>query len=379
MKEQKGLKFALLFFIILTLGLGGYVIYDKVLEPIKNSTEQKLNDKEEPEPEQPEEPKKREYTQYLVLNPSEGPSYLAGVSEGKYYELLQFSNEEWSMSVQPIGLHDNKLYYLHDYGIQYIDLNEDELKEVMWIKYPEEEDGELNDVSGTPVILGDNLIFNLSSSDGNSPLDGILSLDLDAKDINESKQLVKDATFDTWVIDDQKENIYYIEFGYGSGDSLSVYNFKTGSTKKLVESVGNNIDYKNGYLLYSIKNYAYDTNCSSLGQLYLYDTKTKTSKLINKNACNLYIAKFLDNNVYYLDTEGNAHFYSISNETDTAFAKVYAIKYDYYEDKIYVKNGSSTLENEYIINHEYQEENIEVIMKDNTKEKFGKNDVTVVN
>ena len=368
MKEQKGLKFALLFFIILTLGLGGYVIYDKVLQPIKDSTGEKLDNQEKPdEPEKPE-PEKRVYTEYLILHSSEKPDYLVGVSNNKYYEIHRFNGDEYDDSIQPIGLHLNKLYFANSYGVSYIDLKEDELKEETWFKYPIDSDGVIVSVTGRPVFIGDDMIFHLSSSGSEDNLGGILSLDLDAKSLDEVKQLVKEADFVSWAIDDQKENIYYVESGRGLQYSLAVYNFKTDSTKKLAESVDNEINYSNGYLLYNVRGFR-TSQCDDYSvQIYLYNTRTKTNKLINKNVCTQTRKEVLDNQIWYDDAEGNSHLYNINTEMDTVFAKKDVVSLR--NGKLYVSDGSSTIENDLIVNKAYEEKNVEVIMADNTTKQF---------
>ena len=373
MKEQKGLKFALLFFIILTLGLGGYVIYDKVLQPIKDSTGEKLNDKEKPEePDEPKEPEKRVYTEYLILHSSEKPDYLVGVSNNKYYEIHRFNGDEYDDSIQPIGLHLNKLYFANSYGVSYIDLNEDELKEEIWFKYPIDSDGFITGIVGRPVFIGDDMIFHLSSSGSEENLGGILSLDLDAKDLDEAKQLVKEADSVSWAIDDQKENIYYVESGRGLQYNLAVYNFKTDSTKKLAESVDNEINYNNGYLLYNVRGIRTPQCDDYSAQMYLYNTRTKTNKLISKNVCTLNRKEFFDNQFWYNDAEGNSHLYNIGTETDTIFAKSNVVSLR--NGKLYVSDGSSTIENDFIINKAYEEKNVEVIMSDNTTKQFSEED-----
>ena len=365
MKEQKGLKLALLFFIILTLGLGGYIIYDKVLHPTKDSTNEKLDDKEETE-ESKEEPKKEDkklYDEYLIMHIPDHFDILVGRQNNMYYELYSFEGEKYN--VEPIGMYSNKIYLKIKGTVLYMDIyGENQLKPVSWFNHSKAR------ITDDATLRGSNLIFRFEGQTNSSELDGILSLSVHAKYLTQAKQLVPYNTYGEFVMDEEQENIYFLFKNESNSKylDLAVYNFEKESIEVIAKSVLNmDIIYGNGYIAFYRES---DSSNRDAYRVYIYDTRTKKTILVSDYQRLGSQIGFFGNQFFYADADFIGHLYNIDTGKETNLGDYNDI--DLYDGKIYIyqsydeREKEKKIENDYIIYGVPDKESIGVILADNT-------------
>lgn len=318
--------------IVLLLLLGGYIIYDKSLNSTNNNVinsdtsniqNDLINDK------------------YRILNDSNGNdvnyddnNYLIKLNSKNSYDVVY----EFGDHFEYIGVYDNKIYYStsvqssegYEVYIKYISLDSDTFNETIWLEIPQpncfpDSIGCASNELGSSIIINDTLYFNFNSfSGGSSEYDGLMSLNMNAKNFDEYKNIEKHtAAMYGWCIN--KNNIYYIE----DYKKLVEQNI-TSNTKKILLEFGNEASFNylvcdNEKILYnSFVSTLYNENTRSHHELYLYNTNNNNNTLITDKIYENFgggihsIANIINGKIYY--RIGNKiYLYNENDKSDNVF------------------------------------------------------------
>ena len=303
---------------ILLLILGGYLIYDKFLsnQDITNNNEN------------------NNYKNFKYLNDAKNNKQYIVKINGNKYEVVYDLGED----THYIGIYNGKFYY-SDTRIKYIDLNNENLSEEVLLKIPQSSENppayQARYISDS-AIIGDTLYFNLNMfSGGKEKYDGILSINLNSNTFDDHKQVIADAELGKWYTSEDNSKIYYAKFNSNKGIIPYEYDIKTGTHTQLSEKEYiYDIMYENGKLLYytreadrydTNRNKIYSCNCTPHYELYIYDTKDKTTDLItkeiydNKNGCFSDIADMIDGKIYYYTSDGIIHQYNYETKKSSDY------------------------------------------------------------
>lgn len=134
-KKNKGLVVAIIILVVISLGLGGYICYEKGLF-------NKFLNKETPTTDTTDTTKEDKYTNFKVVRNYYWNDKEDKLGEDKFY-IIGYKNGEWEEIVSEdhegtgivfFGEYNNKIYYANNEVFKYIDLNDKSLTPVTWIK-----------------------------------------------------------------------------------------------------------------------------------------------------------------------------------------------------------------------------------------------------
>ena len=377
--NNKKLKILIIVLTILTIGLTGYIIYDKITEKDLSNINDNVEDTKDNEISENEK--------YKILN-DENKHYLVKLENSNYNVIYEF---EESYGFHYIGIYNNKLYYSEEDSIKYLVLENENVIKKEWIKIPQYDF--LVPAITQSKIIGDSLYFSINSfGGGNNPTDGILKLSMNANDFNEYLQIIDDADLSQWYVNEEENIIYYEKFNYGNGIIPYEYNIKTNEKKQLFDIEPEGILYGNGKILYYIHesdrydsdwNLIYSCHCKPHYELYAYDINTKKIDLItdnineNKNGNITAIADIANEKIYYYTSNGKIYIYNTSDKSSTEYYTLnnnssYRGFYFLDDEKTMVIWNDGSIEDQYVVNGKIKDslENINVVMKDGTEKKY---------
>ncbi len=287
--KKKG-KFKILLLIIICLiviGVGGFFLYDKVLKDKIDTKEEKEN-KEVKDKEENKEDEFFEIDEGYYIGYYYADEYEETPEDGYFLVQCGVENDCKSLAklgfeIEPIGLYKERYYYQYSEGktvyVNYIDFN-DNCKINKWISFDTDDWEETENTANIiNAVFDDNkIIFNLERNiAGHSNLDGILSIDLSAKSIADSKVLDKYGT--DFVFDKDNKIIYYEFFdNINNGDdpevdpfsSINKYDIKTGKVNKLFD-----VDYEDNVSMFFVRGHLL---FSSETDKKVYDVDPNTGK-----------------------------------------------------------------------------------------------------
>ncbi len=118
---------------------------------------------------------------------------------GNNYKVVFNFNEEDNY----IGVYNNKIYYSNGISINYIDFSNNEISDNKWLKLPKIECSDETEICMPNLIIEKALIRNdtlfFSFLDYKESR-GLLSINMNAKDFNEYKQIIYTNDFIYWYI-----------------------------------------------------------------------------------------------------------------------------------------------------------------------------------
>lgn len=211
--------------VLCALGLGGYLVYDKVIKKETVKTEAKKK------PTETKRGVKQEISDIKIIGYEEGKSYLIGMKDNNWIELASNDND-----IFYYGIANNKIYYyVHDEGFKYIDLYDESLESKLWLKDKVEytpNSSMTGKYEGTGGIVDDNIYMIVHG-------DTLYSIPLKAESLKEAKKLV--TSTDDIIIENGicliKNYMFYEEYN-NEKDKTSVVKYDVKSNKK--EQIANN-------------------------------------------------------------------------------------------------------------------------------------------
>lgn len=284
-KKNSFLKAIIVFFIIIILGLVGYICYDKgafdnlFVKNLKPSESEKIANKLESV--------KVVSDEYVGEDHLESESYLIAKINGEWKEL---DNDV----LVYFGAKNNKLYYANSEEFKYIDLNNENYEPTTWIKYEEKDYASgifIGYVTPDNGVLKEDTIYYYQN---NGPAK-IKTLKLDATKYSDIKEVGTELDdFSFYLSDDNK--LFYTEFimGESTGKFVS-YDLNKKEKKVIIDkNVYSSEFYKDKALIVTQT----ESDGEFLYKLYLYDLKTLEKKYV---ADTEYYGGVVGDTVYYLD------------------------------------------------------------------------------
>ncbi len=318
-KNNKIIMIVFILLIILILLLVGYITYDKIIAKSGNSPTNENNiDKELNDSVLNNSLDSKGYK--IIKDDKNNKKYLVE-KDGSGYKV----SYDFDYYIHYIGIYDDKLYYSDQKAIKYLTLSDNNLTENIWVELPKIYNYKMGIEKS--AIIDDTLYFNFGIYNGvNDKYTGLLSLNMDAKNFDEYKQVINDVDEDKWYADENNSTIYYAQFNGGMGVIIYELDINNNTKTKLIDTPYiEDIAYSNGKILYFLYesdrydsnwNKIYSCNCTPHNEIYIYDVNSKQTSLIAKTTKDdlgsLYgQAQFNDNKVYYID---NGVIYSYENE-----------------------------------------------------------------
>lgn len=328
-KNNKGLVVLLVIFVILTLVLGGFILYDKVLSNENSDVNNNSNENNSNE--------SIDSINFKFLDDNKNnKQYIVKFNENKYEVVYNLGE-----NIHYIGIYNNKFYY-SDTSIKYVDLNSENLSEKVLLEIPQPTEcshGCAANYISKSAIINDTLYFSFSGfAGGTDKYDGVLSISMNSNNFNDCKQIIADADLDKWYINEDNTKIYYAKFNYGNGVIPYEYNIQSGNSTQLSDvKYISDIMYNNGKLLYYFYesdrfdanwNKIYSCNCIPHYELYIYDVNNKNIDLItkeineNKNGNLTDIADMINGKIYYYTSDGKIHQYNYNTKSSSDYYSV---------------------------------------------------------
>ena len=308
----------LIVFMIISLLLAGYIVYDKCLKK-----EEKDDPVEERQNQEENNIEKEESSRYAVIY-DWGYNYKLK-KDVNYFYLVQEIKDEYKVihdfgttdNKSYIGFYDNKFYFTDEYFIKYIDFSNN-FEEKTWIELPNlDEHQDLSFVISEAAIIGDRLYFSLGYyNQGLDKTDGLLYLDFTAKSFDEYKQVINEV--EQWYFSDTKDKIYY-QTNDGVYELVIASNKKT----KLIDfdSMQYNLLTKDIFYFKNKIFYSYDST------LYMNDISSKNTAIVTKNfyvdgGLLTNVMESLNNKLYYYTTEGKIYLLDVDINKSTLYHEI---------------------------------------------------------
>lgn len=332
-KSYRGL---LIIFMIISLFLAGFIVYDKALkkEEIPKQVETNIDEDKNQQNNNESEVVEELIDNYKIISETvEGYKkkfYLVkkSASSTHDYEVVKYLGKTLENFESYFGFYNNKIYYSDEQNIKYIDLTDKSLTEKIWVKLPKEDDALDGPVTAfnDAMIMGDSLYL---TSYEDSQL-GYLSLNASSFDEYKAIENREAGSFvEDWIaIGD--EDIYYSMFDYDVEKTsvLYKYNIKTKDVRKIMVLGAS-------YTFYYTKDniiYCKGTNERKSENEYVYNLfaynigSTKTTKIADlifngrNELCSSYFTAHGTNAYYYND--GAITKYNVINGSTSEYYKV---------------------------------------------------------
>lgn len=380
----------LIVFMVISLLLAGFIVYDKCLKKEKIKEPEKQEEVSKPEETSKEKElelidnyriisKRVEAYQddfYLVKKSTPGSDY--------DYEVVKYLGRTFKDFEYYFGFYNSRIYYSDLENIKYIDLTDKNLAEKIWIKVPKEET-----IAGLETafelgaqIVGDSLYIRHYESNN------LGYLSLNAKSFDEYKEIVRENnSIEDWIVVGE-EDIYYAAFDYEVEHTSVLYHYNTKSKEtKKVMVLGSNHDffYVNGNIVYCKETNEKKSAHEYVHNLFAYNPSTTSTLKISDiifdaydKTCGDYFTARGDN-VYYYDDHGTIFKYNMIDGTSSEYYKL-VVKTDRPQGMYFVDDDNMMFyyypsKVEYASNGEKVESlpNKKVLMLDNTVKYFGIN------
>lgn len=342
-KKNKGLVFAIIILVVISLGLGGYICYEKGLF-------NKFLNKETQTTDTTDKTKEDKYTDFKIM--------VEESSENEKYYIVGQKNEKWEEIVQTddtvtyFGEYNNKIYYADKDAFKYIDLNDKSLTPVTWIKYEESAPFQETERVFQPLfgfVKDGTIYFEMSDKSLGGGCNGTIRyVNVDATKYSDIVK-IKKSNICSFDYNPDKNAIYYLE---QEGDKN--YNIKeeriikfdiTTKKKEKIYTFDKNtvlVSGQKGKALLAKK-----TKTKNEYGLYLYDLETKKEDyLTNVTETDDYNYAINGGDSKLLIVDGEVAYYTDNNNVmkyeNGKKTKVYK-----FEQKItdYLSGGFATLHN----------------------------------
>ncbi len=342
-KKNKGLVVAIIILVVISLGLGGYICYEKGLF-------NKFLNKETPTTDTTDKTKEDKYTDFKIM--------IEESSENEKYYIVGQKNEKWEEIVQTdytatyFGEYNNKIYYADKEAFKYIDLNDKSLTPVTWIKYEESAPFQETERVFQPLfgfVKDGTIYFEMSDKSLGGGCNGTIRyVNVDATKYSDIVK-IKKSRICSFDYNPDKNAIYYLEYEGEDYENLKerrVIKFDiTTKKKEKIYSFDKNtvlVSGQKGKTLLAKK-----TKTKNEYGLYLYDLETKKEDyLTNVTETDDYDYATSGGNSERLIVDGEFIYYTDNNNV-MKYENGKKTKVHKFEQKItdYLSGGFATLHN----------------------------------
>lgn len=205
-KKNTGLVVTIIILVVILLGLGGYICYEKGLF-------NKFLNKEIPTTDTTDKTKEDKYTDFKIM--------IEKNDENEKYYIVGQKNEKWEEIVQTdytatyFGEYNNKIYYADKEAFKYIDLNDKSLTPVTWIKYEESAPFQETERVFQPLfgfVKDGTIYFEMSDKSLGGGCNGTIRyVNVDATKYSDIVK-IKKSNICSFDYNPDKNAIYYLEY-----------------------------------------------------------------------------------------------------------------------------------------------------------------------
>lgn len=300
-KKNKGLVVTIIILVVLVLGLGGYICYQKGIINFNGESTQKKQDTKE-------EVLKYEDSKEIFTGNGDENNLLAIKVNGQWYEAANNSTH-----YEVFGEYNNRLYYSDDDAFRYIDLSTKDFNSVEWIKYEEKCYSDENNFVGLAyadkgALKDDTIYFTMNSFGWNKERDSYLyTLNVNATSYSDIKKEFKQSGIIDLVINGNLMYYHHWDDGGAATTFFKSYNLDTKEKKTLLKNIESNISFydKERKILYGQK---VSNKENANEKWYLYDLVSDKSTFIaeinyNEGRSTSGMFQLYNDKVYYVDND----------------------------------------------------------------------------